>query len=271
MEPTKSTRRQLAKALAATSIAATLGERAFAQPAVKGRSYVLVHGAFHGGWCWRRVEQRLAAAGHTVFTPTQTGLGERRHLLAKSITMDVFVEDIVNVIEAEELENVYLVGHSFGGGAVSGVADRIPERLRHLVYLDAGIPEGGKSSFDRLPPDVREARIKASDETSGGLSIPVPPASSFGLKTAADVEWVQRRMTPHPLRTYQTAPTLSNPVSNGVQTTYIRCTDPLYANVNSSAAYAKSRRDWQYFEIKTGHDAMVTAPDELTALLLRLP
>ncbi|MDB5860407.1 MAG: alpha/beta hydrolase [Ramlibacter sp.] len=159
------------------------------------------------------------------------------------------------------------MGHSFGGGTVAGVADRMPERLQRLVFLDAGIPEPGKSPFDRIPLEVREARIKASQESSGGLSIPVPPASSFGLASQADVDWVQRRMTPHPLNTYRTAPTMKNPPGNGVPTTFIRCTEPLYANIDSSAAYAKSRADWQYLEIRTGHDAMVSAPQELAEML----
>lgn len=266
------TRRQFGKAALISSVAATAAVAgvAGAQPASRGRTYVLVHGAFHGGWCWSRVAQRLTAAGHTVYTPTQTGLGERRHLLSKDITMNVFVEDIVEVIEAEELHDVYLVGHSFGGGAVTGVVDRIPQRIRRLVYLDAGIPMEGKSSFDRLPPGVRETRIKAAEEFSGGVSIPIPPANTFGLTETADVEWIQRRMTPHPLRTYMTVPTVTHPIGNGLPATYIRCTAPYYHNVDSSGAYAKSRQDWQYLEIKAGHDAMISHPEELTQILLSL-
>ncbi len=260
-------RRDLAKVLVAGS--AVLAAPGMSQPAaIGGRTYVLVHGAFHGGWCWTRVAHRLREAGHAVYTPTQTGLGERRHLLSKQITMDVFVEDIVNMIEAEELNDVYLVGHSFGGGAVSGVADRMPARLKRLVYLDAGIPANGKSSFDRLPPEVRDTRIKQAEESSGGLSIPVPAANSFGVKDLADLAWLERRMTPHPFNTYRTSPTLRHPVGNGVPTTYIRCTEPYYLNVDSSAAFARSQPAWQYLEIKTGHDAMISAPAELTALLL---
>ena len=125
------------------------------------RTFVLVHGAWHGGWCWSRVADRLRAAGHQVFTPTQTGLGERKHLLSKDITLDTFRTDIVNVIEAEELSKIVLVGHSFGGLAISGVADVMPERIRHLVYLDLLVVEGGKSPFDSLPADVVAARRKS--------------------------------------------------------------------------------------------------------------
>ena len=165
-------RRDVLKTMAVAGLAAGAGDSAAtAQTAVQ--TFVLVHGAWHGGWCWSRVADRLRAAGHRVFTPTQTGLGERKHLLSKDITLDTFTKDIINVIEAEELNNIILVGHSFGGLAISGVADAKPEQIRHLVYLDSLMVEGGKSPFDSLPPDVVAARRKAAEETSGGLSLPI--------------------------------------------------------------------------------------------------
>jgi pimeloyl-ACP methyl ester carboxylesterase len=232
------------------------------------RTYVLVHGAWHGGWCWRRVAERLAAAGHRVLTPTQTGLGERAHLLSAAITPDTFIGDIVSVIEMEELEDVVLVGHSFGGRSICGVADRMPERLHRLVFLDAALPESGKSAFDHTLPELRAARIKAAQESSGGLSIPPPNAAAFGITDAADAAWVERRLTPHPLATYSLPLTLRHPLGNGVPATYIRCIDPAYANTASSAEFAKAQPGWQYLEIATGHDAMITAPAELTRMLL---
>ena len=234
------------------------------------RIYVLVHGAWHGGWCWRRVADRLRAAGHVVFTPTQTGLGERKHLLSTAITPDTFVEDIVNLIEAEGLTDVILVGHSFGGRSICGVADRIPERLRRLVFLDAALPEGNTSALETNPPEVRAARIKAAQESSGGLSLPPPGAVAFAVTDPDDAAWVERRLTPHPFATYSLPLVLDNPVGNGVPATYIRCVDPAYPVLAGSAANAKSRADWQYLEIATGHDAMVTAPVELTGMLLAL-
>ena len=125
-------RRDVLKTMAIAGLAAgTSGAAAMAQ--TTAQTFVLVHGAWHGGWCWSRVADRLRLAGHQVFTPTQTGLGERKHLLSREITLDTFTRDIANVIEAEELSNVVLVGHSFGGLAISGVADAMPDRLRHLV------------------------------------------------------------------------------------------------------------------------------------------
>src|SRR4030095_5416665 len=109
------------------------------------KTFVLVHGAWHGGWCWSRVASILRGRGHIVLTPTQTGVGERSHLLSRSIDLDVFVADIVNVLQWEDLKDVVLVGHSFGGHATSGTADRVPERISQIVYLDAWILENGQT------------------------------------------------------------------------------------------------------------------------------
>src|ERR1700678_102881 len=146
-------RRDILKTMAIAGLAAG-GDGMAAKAATTAQTFVLVHGAWHGGWCWSRVADRLRAAGHRVFTPTQTGLGERKHLLSKDITLDTFTTDIVNVIEAEELSDIILVGHSFGGNAISGVADVMPERIRHLVYLDSLVVEGDKSPFDGLSAEV---------------------------------------------------------------------------------------------------------------------
>ena len=232
------------------------------------RTYVLVHGAWHGGWCWRRVADRLRAAGHTVFTPTCTGLGERSHLLSEDITLDTFTEDIAKVIEFEELDDIILVGHSFGGLPISGVADRMPERIRHLVYLDSLILQGGESPFGVLPPDVVEARRQAAEETSGGLSLPVPPPSAFAVTDPDDVAWLERRLTPHPLGTYTSPLNISGPVGNDLPRTYIACTDPPYAVLAAVWDWAREQPDWKWDEIATGHDAMVTAPDELSEMLM---
>jgi len=234
-----------------------------------GRTFVLVHGAWHGGWCWRAVADRLRSAGHLVFTPTQTGLGERAHLLDRSTTLDVFVDDIVNMIQMEQLDEVVLVGHSFGGIAITGVADRIPERLRCLVYLDALILQNGQTAFSQLPDDVVAARLKSAHESSNGLSLPPPPAIAFGLLREVDQETVAARLTPHPLATFNSPLTLKNPVGNGTPLTYITCTAPVYPALAKSRAWA-SGQGWPMLTIATGHDAMITAPEELTAMLTAL-
>lgn len=231
--------------------------------------FVLVHGAWHGGWCWARVAPRLSAAGHRVLTPTQTGLGERRHLLTRAVNLSTFIADIAGVIEAEELDDFVLVGHSFGGIAISGVAERMPQRIRHLVYLDALILEPGQRVFDALPPALVAERLKAA-ETTGGLGVPPPPPSSFGVSDPADIAWLARRMTPHPLGTYEEAMPIRGPVGAGRPCTYVCATDPVYAPLDASRRWARGRPGWAWHEIATGHDVMVTAPGPLAAFLLRL-
>jgi pimeloyl-ACP methyl ester carboxylesterase len=232
--------------------------------------YVLVHGAFHGGWCWRRVADRLETAGMRVFTPTLSGLGERAHLLGPNIGFSTLVNDIAGVIETEELDHVILVGHSFGGAVITGVADRIPERLRQLVYLDAIVPLPGQSAIDQLPREIAELRIKLAHESSGGLSIPIPTGDIFDLPAGADRDWIARRITPHPLATYTDLIFLNGQVGNGLPCSYIRCTDPVYAAVQPSYERIKSESRWTLLDITAGHDAMVTAPGPLAELLLRL-
>jgi pimeloyl-ACP methyl ester carboxylesterase len=232
------------------------------------KAYVLLHGAFHGGWCWRDTAAALRAAGHRVTTPTQTGLGERRHLLSAQITLDTFVADLVEHLEAEEIEDAVLVGHSFGGLAVSGAADRVPGRIRHLVYLDSLILEGGQAPFDVLPAEVVAARRALAREHGAGIAIPAPPPSAFGVPEDHPLAgWVARRLTPHPLGAYETPLRLAHPVGNGRPRTYIACTSPPYAPLARVWDRVRGRPGWARQEIATGHDAMVTAPDALARML----
>jgi pimeloyl-ACP methyl ester carboxylesterase len=234
--------------------------------AAASKTFVLVHGAWHGGWCWSKVSSILRTRGHTVVTPTQTGLGERAHLISKSIDLDMFVTDIANVLKYEDLNDVILVGHSFGGNAISGVADRMRDRIRQLVYLDAVMLENGQSVFGLLPPDIVAARTKAAEESSGGLSIPAPPPAAFGISDPAQAAFVQPRFTPHPFGTFTSPLKLGNKVANGVPATYIVCTDPIYKPLEASRNWIKAA-GWKAIEIKTGHDAMVTAPERLADML----
>jgi pimeloyl-ACP methyl ester carboxylesterase len=235
----------------------------------ESKTYVLVHGAWHGGWCWRPVADALRANGHRVFTPTLTGLGERKHLFAREITLDTFIEDLTNLFEMEELKNVVLVGHSFGGSPISGVADRMPDRIGHLVYLDAAVFEGGQSPFSVLPPEVVAARRKLAAEQGLGIAIPAPPVTAFGIpEDHPQAGWVRRRLTPHPLGTYESVLRLEHPVGNSRPRTYIHCTNPVYAPLESSREWVRRQQGWAWQEIATAHDAMVTAPSELARMLL---
>lgn len=232
------------------------------------QSFVLVHGAWHGSWCWRRVVEALRTAGHNVFTPTLTGLGERAHLLHSGLTIEHFATDVANVIEAEELEGVILVGHSFAGGPISVVADRGPEALKHLIYLDAVLLENGQNAFGKLDQAIVARRVKLAQETSDGLSIPPPPPSAFGVTDKHDAEWLQRRLTPHPLNSYQEPIRLNHPLGNGVKKTYIACIDPAYEPLVATHDWVRRQNGWQYLEFASGHDAMVIRPEALAKVLV---
>ncbi|MFO1049063.1 MAG: alpha/beta fold hydrolase [Geminicoccaceae bacterium] len=232
---------------------------------VAASTFVLVHGNWHGGWCWVRVAQGLRAAGHRVLTPTQTGLGERCHLFSPALTLDTFIADIVNVIEAEELDEVVLVGHSFAGIVISGVADRVADRLSRLVFLDAVVLQGGQCLLDGLPPEAAAQRRQAirENETRG---IPAPDPTAFGV-TGADRDWLLRRLKPQPVHTHDTPLRLEHPLGNGLSCHYIACLDPALATIEPSRRWARAQAGWGWHELRTGHDAMVTAPAELVRLL----
>ena len=231
-------------------------------------NFVLVHGAWHGGWCWGRVAKTLRAAGHVVFTPTLTGLGERTHLLQPGLTIEHFATDVANVIEAEELREVILVGHSFAGGPISVVADRKPEVLNHLIYLDAVLLESGQSAFSKLDPAIVAERVKLAQETSEGLAIPPPSPAAFGVTNTQDAAWLRRRLTPQPLHPYREPIQLNHPLGNGIRKTYITCTNPAYVPLVSTHDWVRRQNDWQCLELASGHDAMVIDPGALTEVLI---
>ena len=269
------TRRNLLKATAvglplAMSGLARWPSRALAQAAPK--TFVLAHGSWHGGWCWRRVADRLRARGHVVYTPSYTGMGDRAHLLSKDITIATFAEDIVQVIESEELTNVVLVGHSFGGVPISGVADRIPEKIAQLVYLDSVLVESGRSAFSYYPAEEVESRIKAAEKATNGVAVPVPqqlPAVwGLGKEGDPDYDWVRRRLSPHPLQSYTTALTFKAPVGNNLPRTYIHCTQPSHPVLEDSRKLVRSWTGWKWVDLAAPHDAMITHPDAVVSLLL---
>lgn len=232
-------------------------------------NYVLVHGAWHGGWCWRRVADRLTAKGHRVFCPTLTGLGERAHLLSRDVNLETHIADVIGLLEAEELTEVVLVGHSYGGIVISGVAARAKARLRQLVYLDSAIVEDGASWASIGLPQIVAERRKTAQESSGGVSVPVPDASVWGLKEASDIEWVARRMTPQPFGGFDQKMRWGGPVGNGLPKVYVDCIDPAYAGLAAVKDRYRGKPDWPFVELKTGHDAMISAPEETARLLLK--
>ncbi len=180
----------------------------------------------------------------------------------------MFIEDVVDVLEAQNLSEVILVGHSFGGLTLAGAADRVPQRIRQLVFLDAVVLSDGETVFSRLAPEIVAARTKQALETSGGLTIPVPPANAFGVFEAEQVALLERHCTPHPLKAFNDPIALKGPPGGALPKVYIQCVDPVYAPLQSSRDFVKSQQGWAWDEIATGHDAMVSAPGALAEKLL---
>lgn len=232
--------------------------------------YVLVHGAWHGGWCWSRVLPLLRAAGHEAHAVTLTGLGERAHLLNAEVGLATHIDDVLNLIRCEELDDVVLVGHSYGGVVITGVADRLqqstPDLLKHLVYLDAVIPYPGEGWSSQHPPEVVKARLEAA-RASGGMSIPAPDSAIYGLQDA-DREWVNRRLTPQPLRIYHDTLDFDSERLAQLPRIYIDCTEPALPVIDPNRARVRGQPGWRVVELATGHDAMVSAPQPLAAMLL---
>ncbi len=231
-------------------------------------TYVLVHGAWHGGWCWRRVTPLLQAAGHSVFTPTLTGLGERAHLASPEVDLNTHVSDVVNLLECEELQDVILVGHSYGGMVITGVSERAAARLKHVVYLDAFIPRDGQALADLLAPQFRDDLLQQAQ--SGGGRIPPFPVERYGVFAAADVAWVAPKLVPHPVKTLTTPVALKQPQALALPKTYVYCNAPAMGPFDQFVEQVQTTPGWQYRELATGHDAMVTMPRELAELLLKL-
>ncbi|WP_421724633.1 alpha/beta fold hydrolase [Bauldia sp.] len=236
---------------------------------VAPRHFVLIHGIWHGGWCWDRVAPILRERGHAVTALTQTGLGERSHLLSTEITVDTFVADLVNTLVWRDLHDVVVVGHSFGGITVTGAADAVPERIAKLIYLDAAIVEDSETWFGLLPEDIAADRLRQGEESSGGLSLPVAPVESFGVTAPDDKAFLEGCLMPHPLGTFTTPVKLNNPVGNGLPVAYIACTAPPYPPAKGAHERARAK-GWPMHELATGHDAMVLAPQDTANLIERL-
>jgi pimeloyl-ACP methyl ester carboxylesterase len=228
-------------------------------------TFVLVHGAWHGGWCWQRVAERLRRGGHAVFTPTLTGLGERSHLLRAGIDLTTHVTDVVNVIKWEELSDVVLCGHSYGGMVISGVADQMSAAIRSIVFLDAFVPKNGEATQDLTSAAVVE--IARAAMARGEITMPPRPAEAFGVN-AADRAWVDRLCVGQPIGTFTEKLALAGARDRIARKSYIRAAS--YANPGFDRALAAARSDpsWRTYEVSCGHDVMIDAPDRLTEILL---
>ena len=229
-------------------------------------TFVLVHGAFHGGWCWSRVADRLRARGHIVFTPSLSGLAEHGHRIDANIGHGDHIEDVTRVIEWNDLKDVILCGHSYGGLVVTGTSTgRAHPRIKHMVVLDGSSPLSGQSMIDIAAPRVLEGFIAGIKD---GL-MALPSMEAMGVVEPADIAWVQPRLTPQPARTFLEPLVYDESKLAGLSKTFIRCVGVNgERGVSVTAARVKALPDWTFRELATGHDAMVTMPDELTALLI---
>ena len=229
---------------------------------------VLVHGAWHGGWGWRRLTPLLRRAGHEVYTPTLTGLGERAHLAGPGIDLDTHIGDVLGVLEAEELESVMLLGHSYGGMVITGAADRVPQRIARLVYLDAFVPHNGKSLMDYVVPE-RATRFREEGERTGRVT--PPPPSLWGVTDSADAAWSARHDAPHPYASMRQPVRLQNEAALArIPKAFIYCSSPATGSFDQFAAKVRDDPAWRLFELATGHDAMVLVPERLARILLEL-
>jgi pimeloyl-ACP methyl ester carboxylesterase len=229
-------------------------------------TFVLVHGAWHGGWCWQRVADRLRASAHVVFTPTLTGLGERSHLLRRDIDLRVHVADVANLIKWERLKDVVLCGHSYGGFVISGVAEQAADVIRSIVFLDAFLPNNGDTIQDITGPAVQDA-IRGAVQR-GDPGVPPRPAAAFAVNEA-DQAWVDALCVPQPIGTFTSPIALTGARDRIARKTYIRAKS--YANPAFDRAFAavQSERAWRSYEVPCGHDVMVDMPERLSELLLQ--
>lgn len=231
------------------------------------KTFVLVHGAWHGGWCWRRVADLLHKRGHQVFTPTMTGLGERSHLLDAKITLATHVTDVVNVIKWESLKDIVLVGHSYGGVVISGVAEAMHDAIGSIVFLDAFVPESGDSLAAKASQPVREAI--AGLVQKGETAMKPVPAAVFRVNEN-DRAWVDAKCTPHPLATLTDKITLSGAYERTPKKAYIRAKGYPSVPFDGYHDRLKANSAWRVYELACGHDAMVDMPDRLTEILVEV-
>jgi pimeloyl-ACP methyl ester carboxylesterase len=226
--------------------------------------FVLVHGAWQGAWSWKKILPGLWAAGHRAFPVTLTGTGERAHQLSPDINLRTHIDDVAAVVEAEELQNAIVVGHSYGGIVITGLADRMPQRIARLVYLDAVVPLPGESWSSTHPPQVQEQRRQAIASTG---SIPPADPAMFGL-TGEDAQWLARRQRPQPGGVYDDPLHFDAARVAALPRTFIDCNVPALATIAVMRERVRQHPGWQVVEIATGHTPMVSAPEELLRLLL---
>ena len=256
------TRRTVLTGAIGAAALATSSTPASAQ--IAPRTFVLIHGAWGGGWVWRRLADLLEKAGHKVFTPTLTGLGERSHLLNAQVNLTTHVTDVASVIKWERLDDIVLVGHSYGGMVITGVAEQAEMAIASIVFLDAFVPENGQALADIAPGPaglVRTARER------GQIAVPPLSAESFRVNEK-DRAWIDAMCTPHPIATFTEKLVVTGARERFAKKAYVRASG--YPSAPLDAAYAKCRAaGWRTHEMPCGHYVMVDLPEGLAEILLQ--
>jgi pimeloyl-ACP methyl ester carboxylesterase len=231
-----------------------------------GTTFLVCHGAWSAGWAWKKMHPLMAAAGHRLVTPSYTGLGEREHLANPSIDLETHIRDILNVIKYEDLRDIVLIGHSYGGMVATGVADRARGRIAQLIYLDAFVPDDGQSLHDLNEPG-RRRDLELAKAGEGWRVPPLPPPPDTA---SADLEWLAGRRVDMPIKCMETKLKLHGGELS-LPRSYIYATRISPADTfGPFARRARSEAGWRYHEIDASHAPNVTAPEALMALLQKI-
>lgn len=232
-------------------------------------TFVLVHGAWGGSWVWVRLARILRAAGHDVFTPSLTGLGERSHLLSPGVDLSTHVTDVLNVLRYERLSEIVLVGHSYGGMVVTAAADAAAERVRALVYLDAFVPNNGDSLLGLLPTEARAAMLASAEREGEGWKVPPLPPERMGMTDPEEIAWIKPLRGPQPLRSFTQPVALRGRHLGVAKRVYVFATGYRPSNFARFADAARADPAWAYCELPTHHSPQISMPRETAELLLR--
>ena len=278
-QPVHFSRRSAFGAAGAALAAATLSDTSSVQAQTPNKgTFVLVHPAWFGGWCWKKITPLLRARGYDVYTPTLTGLGDRVHLARPEIGLNIHIEDVASLLKYEDLSGVVLVGNSSAGMVITGVADRAPERIAHIVYLDAFVPLDGQSMLDLIPPD-RRPPMEVLVQTEGqGWLLPrfaPPPWEKFvpeawHITDETDLRWVLPRLNATPFGHFKEPVNRKTAVAEKVPRTYIRCVQWPNAIFDRYADAARQTTGWRYRELATSHIPYITHPHQVADLLFEI-
>jgi pimeloyl-ACP methyl ester carboxylesterase len=229
------------------------------------QTFVLVHGAWHGGWCWRRVADILTGRGHRIYSPTLTGLGERSHLLSREINLDTHILDVVNLFKWEDIDNAVLCGHSYGGWVISGAVEHLESRVSSIIFLDAHVPKSGQSGQQTS----NHRHLIEESLKKGEICTPPPKAAEFQVNEK-DQSWVDAKLTPQPIGVSLQEIRLSGARERVQRKAYIRATGFNSDRFDGYFREAKASQDWRTYEVSTGHDVMIDMPQRLVEILCEM-